>query len=171
MNTNLLTLNELEESLKSDYDIINHLYDKIPTEALDYRPTEKQRSTQELLKYLSSQSLRLAEILKRGKAISEEIEKTINALPEFEVEKFKEQSAENNERTLEILRAFTTEELEEELDLFGIGVVMPRRIWMTHMYLKFPASYKMQLFLYLKAYGVTDITTPNLWMGMDMPKG
>jgi hypothetical protein len=49
----VLTKSELIGSLKNEVRILLHLASKIDRSKLDYRPTPKQRSTLELLKYLS----------------------------------------------------------------------------------------------------------------------
>jgi hypothetical protein len=49
----VLTKSELITSLQDEVRILLHLAGKIDGEKLDYRPTPKQRSTIELLKYLS----------------------------------------------------------------------------------------------------------------------
>ena len=49
----VLTKPELIASLQNEVRILLHLADKIEPGMLDYRPTPKQRSTLELLRYLS----------------------------------------------------------------------------------------------------------------------
>lgn len=49
----ILTRSELIASLQKEVRILLHLASKIDQKALDYRPTAKQRSTLELLKYLT----------------------------------------------------------------------------------------------------------------------
>src|SRR5215813_5924824 len=49
----VLTKSELIASLQNEVRILLHLAGKIDRTKLDYRPTAKQRSTIELLKYLS----------------------------------------------------------------------------------------------------------------------
>ena len=49
----VLTKDELIGSLKNEVRILLHLAGKIDRKQLDYRPTPKQRSTIELLRYLA----------------------------------------------------------------------------------------------------------------------
>src|SRR5712691_3958764 len=49
----VLTKSELIASLRNEVQILLHLAGKVDRAMLDYRPTPKQRSTIELLKYLS----------------------------------------------------------------------------------------------------------------------
>src|SRR5688500_8118955 len=51
--TMVLTKSELIASLQNEVRILRHLAGKVDRARLDYRPTPKQRSTIELLKYLS----------------------------------------------------------------------------------------------------------------------
>jgi hypothetical protein len=50
----VLTKDELVAALKNEVRILLHLAGKIDRNQLDYRPTPKQRSTIELLRYLAS---------------------------------------------------------------------------------------------------------------------
>lgn len=49
----VLTRQELIESLQNEVRILVHLCGKVEPSMLDYRPTHKQRSTIELLRYLA----------------------------------------------------------------------------------------------------------------------
>ena len=60
----VLTKSELITSLQDEVRILLHLAGKIDREKLDYRPTPKQRSTLELLKYLSMMGPRLVQAAK-----------------------------------------------------------------------------------------------------------
>ncbi|MDR3502489.1 MAG: hypothetical protein P4L79_07885 [Legionella sp.] len=53
------------------------------------------------------------------------------------------------------------------VDLFGRGLSQPRALWFLNLILKSLTAYKMQLFLYLKACGIDNIGTSNLWRGED----
>jgi len=53
----VLTKNELVASLQNEVRILLHLAGKVDRAKLDYRPTPKQRSTLELLQYLSMMGL------------------------------------------------------------------------------------------------------------------
>ena len=53
MGMSVLTKEELIGKLQHEIHILLHLCSKIKPEMLDYRPTPKQRSTIELLRYLT----------------------------------------------------------------------------------------------------------------------
>src|SRR6202521_4360939 len=62
----LLTKSELIAALQNEVRILLHLASKIDRAELDYRPTPKQRSTIELLKYLSVMGPALVQAAKAG---------------------------------------------------------------------------------------------------------
>src|ERR1041384_306999 len=62
----VLTKAELIASLQNEVRILLHLASKIDRAQLDYRPTPKQRSTLELLRYLSIMGPELVKATKAG---------------------------------------------------------------------------------------------------------
>ncbi len=62
----ILTKSELIGSLQHEVRILSHLAGKVERAAVDYRPTPKQRSTLELLQYMSIMGPQLIEAVKRG---------------------------------------------------------------------------------------------------------
>ena len=62
----VLTKPELIASLQNEVQILLHLATKIDRAKLDYRPTPKQRSTIELLRYLSMMGPALVQAAKAG---------------------------------------------------------------------------------------------------------
>ena len=62
----VLTKSELIASLQNEVRILLHLASKIDRAKVDYRPTPKQRSTIELLKYLSMMGPALVQATKAG---------------------------------------------------------------------------------------------------------
>src|SRR6476620_2787591 len=62
----VLTKSELIASLQHEVHVLLHLAGKIDRAQLDYRPTPKQRSTLELLRYLSVMGPAMVEAANRG---------------------------------------------------------------------------------------------------------
>src|SRR6478752_10460831 len=62
----VLTKDELIGSLKNEVRILLHLAGKVDRKQLDYRPTPKQRSTIELLRYLTIMGPNLIPAIKTG---------------------------------------------------------------------------------------------------------
>ena len=63
----VLTKSELIGSLQHEVRILLHLASKVDRDKLDYRPTPKQRSTLELLQYLTIMGPALVQAAKAGK--------------------------------------------------------------------------------------------------------
>ena len=155
-------------SLAHEIKCIKHLATKVAPGALDYRPTLGQRSTLELLGFLSNVvSAGMTAVLEEG--FTGGYAKYKERRAEVTLENFAIHMDEQSADITSILEKFTDEEMEKDLDLFGIGHVMKKRAWLVETVLKWVVAYKMQLFLYIKANGVSTIGTMDLWQGMDTP--
>jgi hypothetical protein len=159
---------ELISSLQHEVKILVHLCGKVQPEMLDYRPTPKQRSTIELLRYLAAVGRGLVPSIKVGVQQVEQwgiLEKEAAAMDFDAVVKSLEALA---TFYAEAVGAFTDEEFREELELFGpdIGKVSRGR-WLVDYVLCLHAAYRTQLFCYLKACGREELNTMNLWTGVD----
>ena len=161
----VLTRDELVRCLPKEARILVHLCGKVRPEMLDYRPTEKQRSTLELLRYMTIMGRVLVPSVKQGSFLVEQwtaAEAIASTLP-FEA------VASDLERLgadyAAILSTFTDEDLRGEIELFGErqsrGAMLVDLIVCGH------AAYRAQLFCYLKACGRTELNTMNLWAGVD----
>ena len=59
---------------------------------------------------------------------------------------------------------------QQELELLmTIGQALVGMLFLVNMVLCGYAAYRTQLFVYLKACGREELTTMNLWAGMDAP--
>jgi hypothetical protein len=163
----VLTKSELIASLQNEVRILLHLASKIDRAKLDYRPTPKQRSTIELLKYLSVMGPRSLQYAKAG---------TFDAAAWIAAEQAAE--ARDFDQTLaaiaahtdaygELLADVSDTDLRAELD--GVGIKITRGAFIVSYVLCECAVYRMQLFLYLKASGREELGTWNLRAGVDAP--
>jgi hypothetical protein len=164
----VLSKQELIGSLQNELRILLHLAGKIDRNKLDYRPTPKQRSTLELLQYLSIMGPNLLRAIKAGgfdqTAWGEAVAKS-KALTFDQVLG----AIESQSRTYaELIEQLTDAELRGEIDLFGMGKTSRGAI-IVNMVLSGHAAYRTQLFLYLKASGRDELNTMNLWGGVDAP--
>ena len=163
----VLTKSELIELFKNEVRILLHLAGKIEPAMVDYRPTPKQRSTLELLQYLTIMGPELIKGIKSG----------------FSVEAWtaadQAAKARTFEQTIDALRAqsdiyatllgdWSDEDFRTETEMFGAGKSSRGSI-LVNMVLGGCAAYRTQLFLYLKACGRHELGTMNLWAGMDQP--
>lgn len=149
-------------SLEHEFKAIRHLATKIKPEFLDYRPTPGQRSLLELLQYMSYIFSMSIEGVVSGQ-MPDFMKWTENSrslqLADFDVA-MEKQMGEIREK----LMPLSDEQLDEVVEIW---VKQSRAMHFLNGPLKWAAAYKMQLFLYLKACGLSDLSTMNLWAGMD----
>ena len=163
----VLTKPELIGSLQNEVRILLHLASKIDRATLDYRPTPKQRSTIELLKYLSIMGPELVKAAKAG-----------GFDPAIWTEAQKAAEARNFDQTLAAIGAHTDAyakllgemsdaDFRATIEMFGNKTT--RGAFIVNLALCGCAAYRTQLFVYLKACGREELSTMNLWAGMDAP--
>lgn len=164
----MLTRNDVLESILKECRISKHLFTKIPEDAFDFKPTENQRTTTGLLRYLSVCGIASLQVMlhdsdwshwkQYGDVAKEmkpedfpaamdkqmaEIEDTFNAIPDSDFQTVMVKHPTGIEMTL------------------GAGILNMTLSWLT--------AYRMQLFLYAKQSGAHDIGTSNNWSGADRP--
>jgi hypothetical protein len=162
-----LTTNELIASLQNEVRILLHLAGKIEPQQLDYRPGPKQRSTIELLRYLVNMGPMLVRAIKAGAfdgAAFGAAAERVNAADLDEVLKL---IAAQKDEYAEVLGSFTDDEFRGEIEMFGNR--KSRASFIADLVLCGCAAYRTQLFLYLKACGRDELSTMNLWGGVDAP--
>ncbi len=161
----VLTKSELIGSLKNEVRILMHLAGKVDRAQLDYRPTPKQRSTMELLQYLSIMGPELVKAAIAGAfdaaawTVAEEAGKARDLDQTLAV------IAGQGEVLADLLGALPDEAFREEINLFGMPT--SRGSFIVNVALSGYAAYRTQLFCYLKACGREELSTMNLWMGTD----
>src|SRR5688572_2732226 len=163
----VLTKSELLASLQNEVRILLHLASKIDRATLDYRPTPKQRSTLELLKYLSIMG---PEVVKAAKAGTFDPAAFTVAQTAAEARDFDQTLAAIAAQTDEyasLLADVSDGDLRAEIEMFGRKTV--RGPFIVNLVLCGCAAYRTQLFMYLKACGREELNTMNLWAGMDAP--
>jgi hypothetical protein len=163
----VLTKPELIASLQHEVRILLHLAGKIEPTMRDYRPTPKQRSAIELLKYLSIMGPQLVQAAKRGGfdvAVWTEAEKAAAAR---DWDQTIAAIAAQREEYAKLLADVSDADLRAEIEMFGQKTT--RGKFLVNLVLCGCAAYRTQLFLYLKACGREELGTMNLWAGMDAP--
>lgn len=165
----VLTKAELIGSLQHEVRILVHLCSKVKPEMLDYRPTPKQRSTTELLRYLTLMGPVLVASIKAGAFQVDQWNADEAKAKSLDfaglVKNLESQSA----RYADAINTFTDEDLRGEVDLFGTGNKMSRGQALVTFVQCGHAAYRTQLFCYLKANGRDELNTMNLWAGIDAP--
>ena len=161
----MITKEHLAASLTHECDVVLHLFSKLPAGALDYQPSAGQRTTLALLRYLA---------VCGSAGIHCMVNNDWKAFGRF-TERVKEMSAEEFPAAMELqkkeIQDFFASVSEETLRTQEASV--PGRGPMTlgaailNGPLKWLTAYKMQLFLYAKAAGATELKTSNAWRGTD----
>jgi hypothetical protein len=164
----VLTKSELIASLQSEVRILLHLAAKVDRTMFDYRPTPKQRSTIELLRYLSMMGPTLVRYTMTGSqdpnlwgdaakaADARDFDQTVAAI------------AAQHDEYASLLGAVSDADFRTEVD--SMGGKVSRGSTLVNLVLCGCAAYRTQLFLYLKACGREELGTMNLWAGVDAPE-
>jgi hypothetical protein len=163
----VLTKDELIAALKNEVRILLHLAGKIDRNQLDYRPTPKQRSTIELLRYLVIMGPMLIPAIKSGVfdgAAWGAAQTEANAMNFDQVLAAIDKQS---NKYSELLASFSDSDFRGGIDLFGSGHPSSRGSVLVNLVLGGCAAYRTQLFMYLKACGRDELNTMNLWAGMD----
>ena len=160
-----LTKDEVIAQLQKEVRILLHLASKMDRATLDYRPTPKQRSTIELLRYLVAMGPVLVRSIKAGT---------------FDVEQWQADTAKANaadfDQVLAMIRAqeadyasllgsWSDADFRGSIEMFGRTAT--RASWLLELVLNGCAAYRTQIFLYLKSCGRDELGTSNLWQGVD----
>lgn len=165
----IITKQELIDTIHHDIHVLLHLASKIGLEQLDYRPTPGQRSTIELLRFLTfALPVNLRGLLagEGGDAEWQRIwTEGETESKEMGLEDVKARLAAQPAVVEQMLRDYPEEKFREPLALFGRTVT--RGQWLVDLVLVQPPAYRMQLFLYLKASGLSELNSMNLWVGID----
>lgn len=161
----VLTKPELIASLQHEVHILLHLASKVDRTRADYRPTSKQRSTLELLQYLSFMG---PEIIKSARAGAFDVASWSAAEEAAARRNFDETLdviARQSDDYARALGDLTDADFREEIEMFGRK--MTRGACLVNIVQCGYAAYRTQLFCYLKACGREELSTMNLWAGMD----
>ncbi len=163
----VLTRTELIASLQNEVRILLHLASKIDGSKLDYRPTAKQRSTMELMRYLSMMGPALVRVAKDGAFDPAAWTAAEQAVATYDLDQTVAAIASHGDEYATLLAEVSDADLRAEIELFGEKAT--RGSTMVNLVLGSCAGYRMQLFLYLKASGREELGTMNLWAGVDAP--
>jgi hypothetical protein len=162
----VLTTEELVAALQKEVRILLHLAGKLDIAQLDYRPTSKQRSALELLRYLSYMGPALVSMAKHGSFDREAWTSEVSAA-----------DMRNLDETLAVIGKLPDvyersladmSDADFRAEMTGLdGNKISRGAFIVSMVLGGHAAYRTQLFLYLKSSGQEQLGTVNLWRGVD----
>jgi hypothetical protein len=162
-----LSKQELIGLLQNEVRILLHLTTKIDRSKLDYRPTPKQRSTLELLRYLTIMGRGLVPGILTGTFDGEAWGKAVAAADAKDFDAILKDIETLSSFYSTALTPIPEETLAEQTDLFGHKG--SRGSFLVNLVLSGHAAYRTQLFLYLKSCGREELNTYNLWQGVDAP--
>jgi hypothetical protein len=161
----VLSKDELVGLLTHEVNVLRHLISKIDASAVDFRPTEGQRSSIELVRYLALQGPVLTQAIKAGAFDGKAWGATQAEVGAKDLAALDAMLAEQPGWFAEHVGAMTDEEMRGVIQLFGPPGT--RGTHFVNLVLANYAAYRTQLFCYLKLCGRTELTTSNLWAGMD----
>ena len=148
-----------------EIDVIKFLGAKTPPDKLDYRPSPGQRSALELLQYLTLCGHRIAEVvLTENWALREEYAKESELVT---LETFAAAMDRQADRLRTLVAGIADEEWSTRTVRLPWGHETSVPGLLLNATIKFLVAYRMQLFLYLKAMGRTDLGTAQCWLGTD----
>ncbi len=161
----ILTTPELIGSLQNEVRILLHLAEKIDPTKLDYRPSPKQRSTIELLQYLTVMGPALVRAAKDRGFDPARWEADLKAAAARDFDQTLEALAGQSQTYAELLSDMSDPDFRVEVEIFGRR--SSRGAFLVNSVLCGCAAYRTQIFLYLKGCGREELNTMNLWAGMD----
>ena len=163
----VLTREELVSSLNHEVRVLLHLASKIDRTMLNYRPSPRQRSTIELLRYLAVMGPALVRSAKLGRFDVESWQAEAQAAEARDFDQTLAAIAAHNDVYAREIASMTDDDFRVEIEMFGNRTT--RGAFIVNLVLGGCAAYRTQLFLYLKACGREELGTTNLWAGVDAP--
>ena len=164
----MITKDDVLFEMLRECDVCVHLHAKLSAGALDYRPTPKQRSTLELLRYLSfcgTAFLRSALDGNWDAYSALEAESKTLAAGDFPAAMERQKAA-----IRAVFAEFTDADLASRRVKSPTGEDLPLGRALLDLPLRFLVGYRMQLFLYAKAAGAESLGTSDCWWGIEWPK-
>jgi hypothetical protein len=163
----VLTKSELISALQHECRILVHLATKVDPSQLDYRLTSKQRSTLEWFQYMSMMGANIVAAVRAGGFNPEAWQKDDAVAKSRNLDQAVAAIQALSDVYEKEIGAMTDAELRQEVQMFGVtaskGATLVRIVLGGH------AAYRTQIFNYLKACGGVELSTMNLWAGMDAP--
>jgi len=161
----MISKDQIAASMMFECDVAKHLHGKLTPAAYDFKPTAKQRSTIELLRYLSICGIAGIQSLYQSdwKAFSKYVERSSAMKPED----FPAAMDLQKREIKEFFDSVTERDLETRDAKLPVGGTQLLGQAILDLPFKWLPAYKLMLFNYLKANGAEEIGTANAWMGID----
>jgi hypothetical protein len=162
----VLERSEFIDALQDEVRLVQHLCEKVKPEMLDYRPTAKQRSLIELLRYMTVLMPLLVPSIQGGTFLNNDWTAAEARAASMDFEALLKTLESQSALYAELVGAISDDELRNDIEMFGMKK-MTRGTMLVKLVLCGHSAYRMQLFCYLKACGREELNTMNLWMGID----
>jgi len=166
----MITKQQLADSFIHECDVCLHLATKLSDEGMRYQPSEQQRTSLDLLRYLSICAI-------AGMQCMAANDWTLFTgyqarVKDMTADQFPAAMQQQKAEIQQFFDNITEAELETRQSALP-GVAdhkIPLALALMNGPLKWLTAYKMQLFLYAKAASAPEIGTPNVWRGRDAVK-
>lgn len=166
----MLGKDDLISAMNLECDVAKHIFSRLPREdwqaTLDHRPSPPQRSTLELLRYLSYTGIIGCLVCLGQRDRMKEIEAAAASLS---AEDFPAAMDRQKEEIARLLGSLSDEDLESRRVKNPLGQEMTLGRALLDMPVRWLTGYRMQLFLYARALGA-EIVTPDCWYGVSIPR-
>ncbi len=163
----MIRKDDLAALMVQECDICIHLHSKLGPQSASYRPSEGQRTSVELLRYLAICGI--AGIRCMADKNWKQFRQFTDRVATMSVEEFPAAMARQREEIREFFAGIGEAELENQEAPLPGGGTRPLGIAILAGPFKWLTAYKLQLFLYAKASGASGIGTANAWAGIDAP--
>ncbi len=159
---------QLITAIGNEFNVLKHLGNKVESQYLDHKFTDKQRTIHELMAYLAFSIEKQVQLIVIGHW-EPSIFDNMDALTKtFDYKKFDDLLDTENQHIAKMIRGLDDEAMNQEISVFG--KTGARSMFLVDYLLTFFGAYKMQLFLQLKHAGRAELGMYNLWAGMDAPQ-
>ena len=162
----MITKDELLAGMQRECDICIHLHSKIPDGGLDFRFTPDQRTTLELLRYLSFVGTGFTTAV--IDATWDPYGEMVKASETLTSEEFPAAMERQKQALADLFAKVTDEDLQTKEFTQPWGHTQKQGHALQELAYASLVAYRMQLFLQAKAAGNTEIATPNCWAGVDL---
>ncbi len=157
----MYSVDQFVRSYRKEAEVSINLFNKMPPGCLDYRPTLGQRNTLELLRYLSYGPYNVVRRILAGDwSLGMPANEATKGMPASDFPVRMRWQADEVER---LVRAVPVVTLTDEEFTFPWGETLKKGEGLINYPLKWVTGYRMQLFLYLKASGASQLTTSDAW--------
>lgn len=164
----MITKDQLAASMLRECDISLHLFTKLTPDAYLYQPSPSQRTTLDLLRYLSICGI--AGIHCMSERDWKQFGTFSSRAKDLPADEFPAAMARQKTELATFFKSVSEATLETQDAPMPGGGTLPLGLAILNGPFKWLTAYKMQLFLYAKATGATEIGTGNAWAGVDRPR-